>query len=146
MSMHTLAFFTLLAIGIGAVVSPQVRASDEDWRVKRLNERYDDFFARRKQLEEYEAKREAGASEVEKENAKWDEKMNKAREQFIASRPPPPNLDGAYQEWVKEQEKFQREHEQAREHYVSVEQRVENLEKSAKKIPEDLEYDLDNTY
>lgn len=146
MSMRWLSLFTSVSLVICGVFSPQTRASDEDWRVKRLNERYDDFFARRKQIEEYDAKREAGAAEVEKENTKWDEKMDKAREQFIASRPPPPNLDAAYQEWAKEQEKFEREHEQARDSYVSVEKRVESLEKTAKKIPEDLEYDLDNTY
>lgn|GEM_PF-6883907 len=146
MSMRGLALLASVSLVICGVFSPQVRASDEDWRVKRLNERYDDFFARRKQLDEFEARREAGATEVEKGNAKWDQQMNNAREKFVESRPPPPNLDAAYQQWADEQKKFEREHEQAREEYISVESRVQKLEKSAKKIPEDLEYDLDNTY
>lgn len=138
-----LSLATLVFCGVFA---PSAHAAEEDWRVQRLNARYEDFFARRKRAQEYDERREAGAGEVKTERQKWDQEMKKAREHFIATRPPPPNLDAAYLEWAKQKEKESQEHNQARKQYVDVQNRIEKLEESAKKIPEDLEYNLDNEY
>jgi hypothetical protein len=129
------------ALGAGARAS-----TDEDWRVRRLNERYDDFFAHAKREREFDKEREAGAGEVKKADTQWDREMAAAAREFIKNRPPPPNLDAAYHEWESEQKKYAQQHEADREQYVRVKDRIERLEKTSKKIPANLEYGLDNLY
>ena len=121
-------------------------ASDEDWRIKRLNERYEDFFAHRRHEKEFEKMREKAYREVIALREKWDEQMDVARRNFIKNRPPPPNLDAAYREWAADEKKYQKEYDHWQQQYVDLKDRIERLEKTAKKIPENLEYDLDNRY
>ena len=134
--MEMMKFLVLLLIGCPAF------ASEEDWRVHRLNARYDDFFAREKQEEAYDERREAGAREVTRERQEWDKKMSIARLEFIRSKPPPPDLGPAYREWAAEVKKQNQQYEQSRLRYVETQNYIKKLEAKAKHIPGRLEYDL----
>ena len=90
--------------------------------------------------------REKAYREVIALREKWDEQMDVARRNFIKNRPPPPNLDAAYREWAADEKKYQKEYDHWQQQYVDLKDRIERLEKTAKKIPENLEYDLDNRY
>jgi len=124
-------------------VSFPVFALEEDWRVQRLNERYDDFFAHLRAEEAYAQKRQAAGAEVEKERKVWAKEMDAARLAYIKAKKAPPDERPAYREWALEDQKWHSQQETARRHYVEIENRIERLKKSAKRIPEDREYDLD---
>jgi chromosome segregation ATPase len=133
----------ILLILVGLAVESAIGA-EEDWRVQRLNDRYNDFFQRRREEQAYDDHRQAAANEVKKERQQWDKEMAQAREEFIRSKPPPPNLEGAYKEWAAEKAKQEAEYKAARTEYTEIKNRVEKLEQTAKHIPGDVEYDLNN--
>lgn len=112
--------------------------------MQRLNERYSDFFARRHELQVYESKREAAGVEVTRVNTQ-EERAKKAEAQAYARRPKPPADTGpALRAWDVDNGKWARQREEARREYVEVQNHVRRMEKTAKKIPENLEYDLQN--
>jgi hypothetical protein len=144
--MRWMTFVILTSSVFCGVFNETAFAADEDWRIQRLNERYEDFFSHRKWEKEFEKMREAAYRDVLVQREKWDKQMDIDREQFIKNRPPPPNLDAAYREWAEQQRKYAKEYEHWQQQYVDLKDRIERLEKTAKKIPENVEYDLDNRY
>ncbi len=115
---------------------------EEDWRVQLLNERYQDFFNRLKEKEAYDRVREAGAKDLVKERRDWSREMDVARRDYIRNRKAPPDDGPGFREWAAAQKQWLKEHDMARIHYVEIENRIHLLERSAKKIPENVEYDL----
>jgi hypothetical protein len=118
-------------------------ALDEDWRVQTLDMRYEDFFNRLKQEKVYDDHREAGAIEVHDQRESWEQQMNRAREAYSRERKAPPDMHKAFAEWSEAQEIWVRKREKAREEYVQVKNHILQLQEHAKKIPGNLEYDLD---
>jgi lipopolysaccharide biosynthesis regulator YciM len=127
----------LLAVGLPAF------ALEEDWRVQRLNERFEDFYSRLRVEEEFAEKRQAAAKDVEKQRKDWNKEMEAARMDYIKNKPKPPDVGPAVKEWSEHEEKSVKEREIARRHYVDVKNHIEILERSAKKIDENKEYDLE---
>jgi hypothetical protein len=133
----------LAVIFVGSAASVSLAESDEDWRIQRLNERYDDFFARRKADAAYNRERQVGSSEVKKERQKWDSEMNRARVDFIVHRPPPADLGPALTEWNKEHDRQEQEAQHAERRYSDFQHRLEMIEAKAKHIPDNVEYNLE---
>ena len=118
-------------------------ALEEDWRVQVLNLQYDDFFNRLKQEKAYEDRRDAGVPELHMQQNQWDEQVEKARLVYIKNKKAPPDTTAPHREWLAEQNAWDSQKETARQHYVEVKHRIERLMAHAKKIPENLEYDLE---
>lgn len=132
---RVLLFMTLVA-GVA-------KASEESWRLERMSERYEDFFKRLKDIESYNDHREAGAEEVVKERRAWVQKMETARQDYVNNKKAPPDQTAAHNAWLAEQEKWHKDHETGREQYVEVKNHVELIQRSSKRIPEDVEYDIE---
>lgn len=122
---------------------PCLAADEEDWRLNRLNERYEDFYAHRKSDATYDLVRKAGAQEVSQQRQKWDAEMSRARADFVRNRKPPPDAGPFLREWSAEHDRADREEEASRRQYVEVVNRIERLERKGKHIPGYVEYDLE---
>jgi hypothetical protein len=125
-----------------AIVHPAF-GSEEDWRLQRFNQRYEDFFARLKREQAFDERREAGAKVAKEQRLEWQNKMLAARNEYIRSRKAPPDMAPAYKQWALDQQRWATEHEIARKRYVEIENQIRDLEKRLKKSLENAEYELD---
>lgn len=125
------------------IFGPFVWSSDEDWRVQLHNDRYEDFFKRHKEDEAYDERREAGAAEVTAERERWNKEQELARQSFVKDRKPPLDSTPAYKEWEQEITNWYERLALAEKRYSTVEREIKKLQDSAKKIPENVEYDIE---
>lgn len=121
---------------------PDVDQAEGDRLVHGLNERHDDFFRYRRYLEGREKSMEKGRGENRTFLAEHERKLEMARKDYLKNRRPRP--DTTAQESAAEREHKQRlaRNEDARRCYVLQRARLDALMNRGRKVPEDLEYNL----
>ena len=110
--------------------------------VGNINQRYDDFFRRLREVDEREQMRESEASEIKRLRQQHAEQVEAARSDYVKSRKKQvidPKLE---QDWNHQEEQWVEQNKMARHRFVMKKQELENVLKRGRRIPENLEYDL----
>ena len=143
---HAFAYF--IAFMMPFLLSSQcgAEATEDEAKamVERSNQRCDDFYRYRRQLEETDKKREKDAGEIKKVRSDHEKTLELAREEYVMNRKKTivdPKLekqhDEAEQAW-KEQNKM------AGKRYAERKAAAEAIEKKGCRVPEMKEYDLED--
>jgi hypothetical protein len=118
--------------------------TDAKAMVERSNQRCDDFFRYRRQLEEADALREKDAQEIKKVRSAHDAQLEVARREYVKNRKisiPDPRLekeaDEANKAWI-EQNKM------AGKRYAQERAKAEAISRRGCRVPEMKEYDLED--
>lgn len=112
--------------------------------VERSNQRCDDFFRYRRELEQMDARREKGSQEIKKVRAAHDAALEAARKEYVKNRKksvPDPRLEKEYDEQAKgwiEANKL------AGKRYAERKAQVEAITRKGCRVPEMKEYDLED--
>lgn len=126
------------------VCGDETSHAEEKRRVERLNERYDDFYKRRSEMEANEELRERNADEIKKLRAQYAEGHEKARQEFVKNRKPKEKEDPRLeQEWLEQEQARKEMNKMARNCFVRSKEDLKAIEKKGRRIPEMKEYDLD---
>lgn len=112
--------------------------------VERSNERCDDFFRYRRELEQMDAKREKDSQKIKQVRAAHDAALEAARKEYVKNRKksvPDPRLEKEYNEQVKEHIEAQK---LAGKRYAERKAQVEAITRKGCRVPEMKEYDLED--
>lgn len=138
-----IAFFILIfAFELRAAESPGPTETVQEM-VKRINERYDDFFRYHRETEErWERLNKATHERKELERA-HSEKMEKARQEYVQARKARPDDEKLRLEHEAREKERKEHHEMLRRRYVEQRDTVEHYLKKGRQVPEMKEFDLE---
>jgi biopolymer transport protein ExbB/TolQ len=111
--------------------------------VKRINERYDDFFIHRQAQEEREQKTQGSRDERRKREKAHAEEMEKARKDYVRSRKARPSDEALRLRHEAAEKERAANLEMLRRRYVQRRDVAEQYLKKGRKIPELKEFDLE---
>ena len=111
--------------------------------VKRINQRYDDFFEYRRDQEERWSKQNQAVGERKKLEAEHVRGMEKAREEYVKNRRASPSLEHLRVKFEAEEKERQAKAEMQRRRYVDRRNEIEQYIKKGRAIPELKEFDLE---
>ncbi len=136
-----------IIFGLSGIAIPTFGDSDEvAERLQRAEERYHDFFNRRRNLEERRRLRLLEAKDMQRLRLSRTSEHEAQRLDYIRTkvkRIEDPKLE---QEWIREQTVQAQAKEQARRQYSADQQRIRRLTEGALQIPAMMEYDLDDEF
>lgn len=110
--------------------------------VQQLKRRYDNFFERLKNEESRERLRLSGTKEIEAHRQMDRELKERARKKFISERKPHPDTTRAYQLQLEQEARDRKAYLERQKAYSKMMAEIEHLKNTAKKIPDVLEYQL----
>jgi hypothetical protein len=143
---RAIALLFSVAVFLGPSLSYGAADIDEEGKamVERSNQRCDDFYRYRREMEEADTRREKDAQAIKKVRAEHDKEMELAREQYVKNRKkmiPDPRLEKEHDEqelaW-KERLKI------AGKHYAQRKAAVDATARRGCRVPPMLEYDLED--
>lgn len=119
-------------------------SQDPEYRkmLEQLNRSYEGFFIHENEAKRWDRIRRSGASESKKKREKYEKEREKIRKGFV--RKPPPDMEPARLKWEAKQAKEEKERDKIRERYVKKRTEIEKVRESARKIPENKEFGLED--
>ena len=132
---------SLIVLSIATAAS--VCGAKDTAEVKRINERYDDFFRHREAQEERWEKRRGSADERKKREEQHARELEKAREDYVKSKSARPSDEALRLKWEAAQKERASEQEMLRRRYVDQQIDTEQHLKKGRQIPEMKEFDLE---
>lgn len=139
----------LIVLGLFHATAPAQECAPEDTgvsgqkMVERINERYDDFFRYQRHQEERDRERNKGRGENKARLAQREKQIEKARQEYVRNRRPPPDRRDLEAQFEAAQKKRVAKNEAARRCYVQQRQKAEQILKRGRLIPGNLEYQLE---
>ncbi|MGZ3722113.1 MAG: hypothetical protein ACXVA9_04230, partial [Bdellovibrionales bacterium] len=142
------AFPYLIALLLPLLLSAHcgAEATDEDAKamVERSNQRCDDFFRYRRELEETDRRREKDAGEIKKVRAEHDKVIELARQEYVKNRKKT-IVDPRLEKDHDDQELAWKEHIKiAGKRYVQQKASADAIARRGCRVPEMKEYDLED--
>jgi hypothetical protein len=128
----------------GVQCSPEEAQGGGPKMVERINQRYDDFYRYRHDLEVRDEERRKGVADVHAKREIHEKEMERALRDYevhVRPRPDTSKLEAAY---LAEQKQRDARLEAARECYVQQKEHALRLESHGRRIPEKLEYDIED--
>lgn len=117
------------------VVSPVV--------IEEMNQRYDDYFAHQRAKDRLDEQRQTSALEVKKQRQEHDARLEAARIEHLKMNPRRSEDERLRLQWEAEQAERREEAEMARRRFVRKQDRLEDLRRRGRTVPELKEYDLE---
>lgn len=111
--------------------------------VKRINERYDDFFRHRQAQEERDRKTQGSRDERKKIEKAYAAEMEKARQEYVRSRKARPSDEALRLRHEATEKERAANLEMLRRRYVERRDMAEQYLKKGRQIPELKEFDLE---
>lgn len=118
-------------------------AARDKYSAESINERYDDFFRRRRQDETRERERERGREEIRDRGDARTRDLELARREYIRIRRPSPDTAAAEGEWEQTRKARAARVESARRCYVTRKNQAEGALARGRQIPANAEFGLD---
>lgn len=137
------AFIVLFALSIGAYCGAEDTSLSVEAMVKRINERYDDFFRFHREQEQRWQKMRSGVDERKQRERAHAERLERAREQYVKTRRERPSDERLRLRWEADQKERAEQYELFRKRYVQRRDTVEQYLKKGRQIPEMKEFDLE---
>jgi len=117
-------------------------AEEKDRVIENARARYEDFFARLQRQEDEERRRLSGREDIKEQRQKEDELRERARKNFVATRPTPiDSLEEEKKELIQKAE-AQKAYLKVQEDYALKQRALERIKQGAWKIPPVQEYQL----
>lgn len=135
-------FFLLIFSFCPSFWSVVVLAETKSQLVEQLNRRYDNFFERLNEENRLNQIRMSGAKEIDEARVMDRELKERARKKFISERKPPPDTTEAFKRRLAEEERERKAYLERQKAYSKMMTEVERIKNTAKKIPDVLEYQL----
>ena len=138
-------FAALLMLLMAA--SPVLAAPKDDEEkamIERSNQRCDDFYRYRREMDERDAKREKDSQEIKKVRAAHDQALEKAREEYVKNRKHEvvdPKLE---KQWDEQQLALKKQNELEAKRYAARKAAAEDAIRKGCHVPENKEYDLED--
>lgn len=117
--------------------------TDVQGQVKKINERYDDFFRVQREREEHVRRLEASRENLRKKREDRERELEKARVEFIKNRRPKSDTSKLEAEFDAQLKARDRRLEVARRCYVNRKNAAEQMLKKGRAIPGLTEFGLD---
>lgn len=141
-----MALFKFLFVLI-ALQSPQAQeaaTTSVPQMVKRINDRYDDFFRYHREREERWNRSRKGVDERKTLLKQREASLEKARKAYVKARKARPSDEADRLRAEAALKERQANHEMLRRRYVNQRDTIEQYLKKGRQIPELKEYDLEN--
>jgi predicted kinase len=137
-------FILLIAFSMPLCWADQSIDLNHEQMVKRINERYDDFFRHRQAREDREQMTKESRAERKKIENLHVEAMEKARQDYVRSRKARPSDEAARLRHEAAEKERAANLEMLRRRYVQSRDTAEQYLKKGRKIPELKEFDLED--
>jgi cell division protein FtsB len=143
---HAFAYFVAMLLPLLLSAQCGAQATDEDAKamVERSNQRCDDFYRYRRELEEIDRRREKDAGEIKKLRSEHDQAIELARQEYVKNRKKT-IVDPRLEKEHDEQELAWREHIKiAEKRYAQQKASADAIARRGCRVPEMKEYDLED--
>jgi hypothetical protein len=128
----------------GSPVNAVPKDDEEKAMIERSNQRCDDFYRYRREMDEQDNRREMDAQEIKKVREAHDKALETAREEYVKNRKKQvvdPNLE---KQWDEQQLADKKQHELEARRYAERKAAVEDAIRKGCHVPEAKEYDLED--
>ena len=112
--------------------------------VDRINQRYDDFFKRQRELEEKDLRREKERDEIKQVRLDHEIQLELARKEYIKARKVTVIDPALERHWEAEQKAQREQNLMDARCYALRRSKVESFRSRGRRIPENKEYDLED--
>ena len=139
-----LNFMIIVAFTFGFGTMSAAMEEDTQSSIERINQRYDDFFRRQRELEKRDAERVLKSGEVKRARVAREAMLEEARASYVKSRKKVSENPRLEAEWNEHEKEWVESNKAARSRFVQKKQTVENMQKKGRRIPGNQEYDLED--
>lgn len=139
----TMLVVILLPLGAGAADCGSEDTAETRAMVERINQRYDDFFRRQRELDETDQRRERDSQEIKATRLDHSRQVELTRQEYVKNRKitvVDPRLE---RDWLAEDKAWKDQIKNSRRCYAERKRALEAIERRGRRIPGNLEFGLE---